>query len=214
MTTVLYPNCTHAPPTNKRPTREIQEPYPACTADSQEDTKLRRLRENRRKDEATTSREDPTKQPTGEAPRRSHGTHTGKGATKLQGPWQRPQEHNTIKRNHTIMGQRIATDCTDTTGKRSRDPNSASRGERETTATRTHRICQPGQTTRPTPRQHSGEEGEKDPVPEGKNNKNTTHRPPDIAKGTRQDPSARGNGHGGPHVSTASPKPQHHPTTL
>jgi hypothetical protein len=104
-------------------------------------------------------------------------------------------------------------ECTDTIGKRSNDPVSASRGERETTTNRTHMTCQPGQVTRPTYIQHSGEDGENDPIPEGKNNKNKVQRPPDIAKGThRQDPIERRNGNGGTYCvdhrpqTTASPQ--------
>jgi len=117
MTPVMYPNCTYAPPTGKDTTREIQNPHHASTADSQGDTKLGRHRENRRKDKATTSREDPKQRPKGETPRQPHGTHTEEGATELQGPWLRPQEQNIINKNHGLKRQRTTANCTDTIGK-------------------------------------------------------------------------------------------------
>ncbi len=70
--------------------------------------------ENKLKEAATTSRKDTTKHQTEKAPRQSHGTHTGEGAIKLEGPWQPPHEQNTIERTHGIKGQKTAADNTDT----------------------------------------------------------------------------------------------------
>jgi hypothetical protein len=108
---------------------------------------------------------------------------------------------------HGANGQSQAANDIVTKGKRREDPVAPPRGERETSANRSHKTCQTSRGTRPTLRMHTREGGDINPFPEGKNTEHKAHRLQDRGKGTSwEDPGARRSGCGGAHGAWRLPQ--------
>jgi len=100
---------------------------------------------------------------------------------------------------------KAATQIT-TKEKRRKDPTATPRGEREITTRKTHKTSQPSRETGPTPRQHTREVGNVDPLLEGNNNANKAHEHQHIGKETPgKDHAAQRKGSGETHGADRLP---------
>jgi len=93
MNTVLNPLRTHAPPSDRHSTREFQNPHSACTADSQEGTKLYGYKKTRQDDNVTKGKrtKDPAAATRGERKIPGQQTHMTCYTSQLPRPKLRPQ---------------------------------------------------------------------------------------------------------------------------